>query len=211
MQCEQFQERLQLVMDDRRSPSDDVDLQSHASRCAACAVTLRFSTQLGQLWATNEDDPSLDFCNGKTTKPKRDSAVFLKWAAASVVAASCLLAWILPKLNLQGVNVASGSQSVPAVVADGGARVQPNSSVTLSQSQLVLDPSQSPFVHQPLISLGFLSRQQWEYSMDEVQLPFAANFSSIGPDWIDAVSDGMAPVQESVSKTLGAIRRSLSS
>jgi hypothetical protein len=47
--------------------------------------------------------------------------------------------------------------------------------------------------------------------MDEVQIPFAASLPTIGPDWIDAVSDGMAPVQESVNKTLGAIRRSISS
>ncbi len=211
MQCEQFQERLQTVLDDRKQPTDDADLLAHADRCVACAAALRFSSQLGQLWSTRDEGIALNQTTVETTKANHDKTTsFLMWAAISVVAASCLLAWWLPRLDTQHtIQVASNDQAIFSVDVANGSPTDADSHAQVVQSNL--DPSQSPFVHQPLISIGLLSRQPWEYSMDEVQIPFAASLPTIGPDWIDAVSDGMAPVQESVNKTLGAIRRSISS
>ena len=76
---------------------------------------------------------------------------------------------------------------------------------------MVVESSTNPaFVHQPLVSLGMLSTTDWDYRLEEVDIPFAGRLD-IPSQWFEFVSGGMAPVQESMSKTLQVIRRSMSS
>ena len=71
--------------------------------------------------------------------------------------------------------------------------------------------SSAAFVHQPILSLGLLSTADWRTSMQGVNMPFGARLPNVEPRWIEAVSDGVSPVQQSMNRTLAAIRKSLSS
>lgn len=57
--CEQFQDRLQDVLDERRDPTADSELNSHASQCGRCARLLSLQTSLWNCvhaWAAQSSD-----------------------------------------------------------------------------------------------------------------------------------------------------------
>ena len=67
------------------------------------------------------------------------------------------------------------------------------------------------FVHQPLLSIRLLSQADWSKAMDHQQVPFGAQIPEMDTAWLKVVSDGMVPVQQSMSSTLDLIRRSITS
>ena len=67
------------------------------------------------------------------------------------------------------------------------------------------------FVHQPLLSIRLLSQADWSKAMDHQQVPFGAQIPEMDTAWLKGVSDGLVPVQQSMSSTLDLIRRSITS
>lgn len=58
MKCEQFEQRLNAVLDARQSPLSDLALQSHAEECGSCARILEASFALGELERDFQADSS---------------------------------------------------------------------------------------------------------------------------------------------------------
>lgn len=67
------------------------------------------------------------------------------------------------------------------------------------------------FVHQPLISIRLLSQADWSKAIDHQPVLFGSQIPEMDTAWIKVVSDGMLPVQQSMSSTLDLIRRSITS
>ena len=197
MRCDEFQTRLNSVLDERRDPAMDSQLSRHVQACPLCRETMRVGSQLANLWTT----PIEVIVEREVNSTNSTSAGLRVFVGVFAMAAALLImAW-------------GWAQTKPTQIGD----VASIEEVVSPEPQTASPVAQSPriqieaaFVHQPLISLGLLSTADWNYPLEEVPAPFAATLSDIQPRWKDAVS-GMAPVQKSMSKTLAAIKRSLSS
>jgi|GEM_PF-6277722 len=194
MQCDEFQTRLNSVLDERRDPDSDSQLSQHVQGCALCRETLKVGSQLANLWTLPDETNVERQANSTNTGPRVVLGIF------ATVVVLLIMAW-------------GWSQPTPSQIGNVAAIEE----VVLPEPQMVSEVTLNPitkneaaFVHQPLISLGLLSTAGWNYPLEEVPAPFAATLSDIQPRW-KAVSGGMAPVQKSMSKTFAAIKRSLSS
>ena len=220
MQCSEFQNRLNELLDQRRVASEDFDLNHHARDCPACARSLEVGGYLANLWPAEGTE------SNAASSPKT-SDFGGKWVGLVIAIAASVVVVVGLQFGESNTSTMtdSSTQPSPTIVAQTNLRplisadnANPpsidtgtlNSLATMSQPDFVPRADTSAFVHQPLISIGILSRQEWDYPMDEVPIPFGTSLQ-IEPRWIEVVSNGMAPVQSSVSKTIDAIRRSLSS
>lgn len=255
MRCSDFENRLNELLDERRAPSHDPDLNRHAQECSNCANALEIGAHFADLWSS-------DFGNGVQQRTWLDdeskanpsmtkhsaigaAASIQKWFGPLVAIAACVLIVVAMRPNVPNASAVADTMIQPsarvvnAPVAHVGNALLGNAlplQLQDAQSPLPLPASSAiesgliantsdgaliaqdgpsalgyqPLICQPLISFQLLSKQEWNYPIDEVSIPFAANLQ-IEPKWIEVVSNGMAPVQSSVVKTINAIKRSLSS
>ena len=130
MHCHQFEERLQLLLDQRRQPESDGELRQHAERCGECREQL-VAQQLLFSGLRKQASLPADFAvsvveqvAGVKGKPVATAnAVLWTWAAvvATATAAACLL-WFSPAWNAKpegNVNTAQHSpeRSKPETLA----------------------------------------------------------------------------------------------
>lgn len=207
MQCDAFHERLNEVMDQRRSPKSDHNLVAHARCCAPCFEMMRMWERLGDaLEFDAATEEPLDDCvqaAGGARRPQIATTGF-SWLGAIAIAIVVLL--------MIGSNWRHSSDQ-PHVMSMSNLDLNSISVETDPIEHITTDLTEvqsasSAFAHQPLISFGLLSTADWSYAINEVQMPFGAQLPAFQPEWIGVVSE---PVQQSMSKTLDAIRRSLSS
>ena len=88
MRCEQFEERLQGLLDRRAIPSHDRALLAHASVCSHCRKVLRWEEEVAEYLGDDGESASVDFSELVTARLVRgvaaDRADFsrrLKWGA----------------------------------------------------------------------------------------------------------------------------------
>lgn len=221
MRCDQFQERLNVALDERQLPTSDAALVQHASVCAQCDATLGMSVQLVNALdverrANHEVVKTVD----RGSAPTRSSNKLAR--SLFVAAAMILIAFSVAQFGASTViSPESLSPSMVAVAVPPIPEAPTVAAVASAPEVDVLDlpgmipdvdqiPEPSAFVHQPILSLGLLSTAEWNYPVSEVNMPFGTRLP-VESSWIQVVSDGMVPVQQSMTKTLAAIRRSLSS
>lgn len=235
MQCNDFQDRLNELLDERRAASDDVELSRHARECPACAQAFEIGLCLVNLWpgdasADQQEQPedlAISHLAIDATSTDQEFGVQRpattptvgRWIGLMMVAASvAIVVAMRPNASLpiakQTVVVADSVQPGESTVTKIQTQVSDQETISglaqASQPNTLPQSATSAFVHQPLISIGILSAHEWEYEIEEVHIPFGAKLQ-IEPRWMELVSDGMAPVQSSVTKTIDAIKRSLSS
>ena len=88
MRCEQFEERLQGLLDRRAIPSHDRALLAHASICSHCRKVLRWEEEVAEYLGDDGESASVDFSELVTARLVRgvaadriDFARRLKWGA----------------------------------------------------------------------------------------------------------------------------------
>ena len=104
--------------------------------------------------------------------------------------------------------------SLPAASLPAASLPEDQSTVASSELEDVMTAGHvrpTSFVHQPLLSIRLLSQADWSKAMDHQQVPFGAQIPEMDTAWLKVVSDGMVPVQQSMSSTLDLIRRSITS
>ncbi len=100
MNCGQFEARMNLVLDQRRSPADDTALAAHAALCADCDRLLADESLLVACLAeASPHQPSYGFAQRVVTaasvvdaRPRRGTRVWLALGVALSAAAAMLLA-----------------------------------------------------------------------------------------------------------------------
>lgn len=189
MKCDAFRQRLDDLLDQRASPGEDAQLSLHANHCDTCR---------DRLAATESLLAVLEYGAAKEVSKVTRSRKPIRSAKSLVTLAATLLIGVLGWSRLWPTANQPATESV-AVVS--------TAVETVSASPQVSSDAAS-FVYQPLIGLSLISRADW--SRIDAQMPFAAHMPAIESQWLRAVTDGMAPVQESMSHTLEVIRRSLS-
>lgn len=110
--------------------------------------------------------------------------------------------------------VALSTNSLPAALLPAASLPEDQSTVASSELEDVMTAGHvrpTSFVHQPLLSIRLLSQADWSKAMDHQQVPFGAQIPEMDTAWLKVVSDGMVPVQQSMSSTLDLIRRSITS
>lgn len=121
MRCEQFEQRLQRCLDQRRGPSGDPALRRHASVCPQCRKTLNACDRLAVgLDLLELPVPRGEFSQrvvGQVRMARRWPATRRRLTGAVLaVAASLLLGW-LPQFAGHDNPVPSGSPRVSAAIA----------------------------------------------------------------------------------------------
>lgn len=107
MQCDEFEQRLQLVLDQRREPREDDLLTAHARQCAECERVLRVQSRLfAALPLVRIPNLSSDFAPGvlQQFNYERRRAFRIRLAAWSLAAAAvlvlCFLPWLRPNTDV---------------------------------------------------------------------------------------------------------------
>lgn len=183
MQCEQFEQRVNQLLDARQSLEDE-PLMSHAANCEECRASWIAYQQMMGLLPISSVAPLPR--HGVWTR--RFAAV-----AAAVVLLIAFVNWPRAKREIEIQQISSTSPS----------NIKPSTDV-------VHTPGAPPYlVHQPLVSLRLLSMGDWTQTMNQVELSFGAELPDVQTEWMSAVATSMSPLQDSLTTTLNLIRRSV--
>ncbi len=130
MRCEQFEQRMQGLLDRRAIPERDSVLLSHASRCLRCRTLLHCESEVADFLG-HDEEPLPDGLTravmadlGLSTQRPRRRAWYLgrRWQLVATAAAVslCVLPAVFPRSQrsrpLSGVAHQSESSGTPAVV-----------------------------------------------------------------------------------------------
>ncbi len=137
MRCEQFEERLQGLLDRRAIPSHDRALRAHASACSHCRRMLRWEEEVADYLGDDGESASVDFSDCVMARLARGSVPrgmslsqrffqsgrgvsrSLGLAAAAVLVVSVGLFW---QSGPRGAADAQPETHRPAMVADSASR-----------------------------------------------------------------------------------------
>jgi hypothetical protein len=107
MHCDEFEQRLQLVLDERREPRDDASLAAHAKHCTECDRVLRIQAGLfAVLPQIRSPIMPAGFAAGVVQEfnKERRRALRMRLVAWSLAAAAvlllCFLPWMGPTTDL---------------------------------------------------------------------------------------------------------------
>jgi len=229
MNCHEFDQRIQHLLDVRTSPAGDAQLQAHALGCAACDELLSgYSTLLAgvQQVAVTQPRPGSQFAAQAVARLQADEAVALNasqgpsrlrvWASLATVAALVLLAvgvgtWSNLRQADNGGDVVGENQQgrPPAGVVGIAARgpVEPKASVARPRQFAATSPRQDvsglsvPAVSRPDDFYGYrISIQSLA-----MQLP-----SAVGQiDSVEQYAPSIRPIRESFSTAFETLWRTL--
>lgn len=231
MQCREFEERLQGLLDERRSLGDDAELGEHADGCEACrewAATL--DEILGELSARvlPATDAVLQerivaavgnpFAAAIAPRPAATEA--LRSGHAFWVAAACVLLAAYPVWRF-----ASRPQNISSVSASAsvGASARPEAVATSTSVPPTSRTTSVAAAADPtLAELAFAARSSYAVLADAIRsdlngaweaASLASSEATSRPetddgesDWLDDVSERLKPVAESTVDTLQLFR-----
>ncbi len=198
MQCSDFQQRLQRLLDQRRAPEGDPRLNRHADRCPACKDLLDAQEQLLAGLELAEVPPlPADFARRTVARAGQVRLRGRLVAAAAVMAAvaALLLLALLPLFPGQPPQqVARPRGDLPHAPGVVGTAV----------------PGRLPDVRQPTVS-----RESDEYDPEAVRMLLqqlvgqldAARQRSLEP--VDQIAGGLRPLATTLNVAIDALRQSI--
>ena len=206
MRCEQFEERLQGLLDRRAIPSHDRALQAHASVCGHCRKMLRWEEEVAEYLGDDGDSASVDFSDLVTARLVRGVAAhrsgfsrrFLwgtrvaPWLGMAAAAAVLISVGVFWHPAPRGAANPHGSMRRTAVVAD-----QP------AQTMVVGEASQGSLPPGATRELVSLARGRLE-GADEVAATVAGDLSP----WARSIGGAFATLTRGGSSPSSATRRS---
>lgn len=184
MQCEQFEQRINELLDSRQ-PLEDEQLVSHAANCAECQASWVAYQQMMEVFAP-----------APVAARPRETAWMYRCAG---LAAAAVLLWAF--FNWPGSTSDTETLQVSA---------KPSPSNPQRANDVVYTRGAPPYlVHQPLVSIRLLSMGDWTQTMNQVEMPFGAQLPDVQTEWLSAVATSISPLQDSLTSTLNSIRRSV--
>ena len=214
MQCHEFVERMQSLLDDRRPLESDAQLRAHARECVECRADLRTWEMLGSL-GRNPPVPSAGFAErvvsqaGPATPWRaRRGRTWILAGTIAALAASALLAVSLFR------NPTQPKPGIGAVAGPDDPRIDaPNSIPAPDRSS---DPAPAIAAHSTDDPQGDRS-QAADDPMDMERLQqYSEAIQSLASqvpvesfDEVEEATPGLRPVRTSFSLAIGTIRRTM--
>lgn len=206
MRCEQFEERLDQLLDERRSPCVDPSLAAHAAGCAGCRELLAgCGLLLGALPGLPRPAPSADLAEHVVARAtaRRPLVVWSGRRAALLAVAALLIVGLMPLVR----RAAPPPQpTLPAAAADVAAGHAP---IPLGRIALVSLPAISEreikvLAHSTGERVALVVMHFPDYSPAD-----GSDGGATRPAWIEPVADGLRPLAESVSGAWHVLRRTV--
>ena len=200
MQCEEFEQRWQECLDERRAPESDEALLGHASGCAACGEMLRACDALmdGLDLLVLPDPPECltqrvlaDAVPRSATSSKRAS---LRSRVAAGALAACML--IATAVAIYQISRPDGETLDPEKPGIAG-KAPPARTRTKKKGK---DGILGPRAEENL--LAFTTRRAKEIWRN-------ADVAENPPEWLDPMSRPLIPVKDSVTAAFHAMRNAL--
>lgn len=127
MNCDRFDQRMNLLLDEYQSIADDPVLQSHVLDCDSCHQKMKIWQQIDSIGVS----PPTEFSNRG-----------LSWSRASAVAAALLVALLMSWSRRGGDMVTARVESPPSASQQKAAPTSRNAAAELQPQENRLDPSQ---------------------------------------------------------------------
>ena len=202
MICAQFEERLQLLLDRRKEPSEDASLARHARRCAACRETLsacaRMIDGLHLLELPVPDDHfslrvlnRTSICQPPLVGRRRFHSTFIAVAAALALVLLVSVAWRTDRPDAE----LSNDSTLAAIPAAALQRAEDRTS-RMAPARYPDGEPPTPFSEssqQPLVLL----------------LSWTAAWSDLTRISVDGLADGLTSITAPLSVAVEEIRRTI--
>ncbi len=201
MQCDDFETRLQSLLDDRQPPERDASLQAHAAWCERCGQLLRTQEGLMRALRSVPVHPSEDFSRRVIAEAKvgRASANQRPWALVPAALVALAASWLIFMSGPTAQNTSSTPISAEPRVAE---QIRPSNSGS-ELPQLVLSEgalSQEEQLDESLVALGSAVQEIFnrfsEAPFDELQS-------------VDRITGGFRPIATTLNVAFDALRRTL--
>lgn len=204
--CILFHNRVNDLLDERKDPIQDNEIQQHADRCERCREDLKGYQVFGQV-----------LCGPTTVVQRRSSqdqhrpamTVWLTIATALLIVVTLVQRQRTPAPHIAvGATHARMVQRTNATVpmADlDDCRGNKSSDVVFRQEEAIAGGN---FV-QPILGLSLVANADWS-RMDPVEMPFGVQLPKVETEWIQGVATEMVPIKQSVGRTVSLIMRTLS-
>ncbi|MEX0675852.1 MAG: hypothetical protein WD063_02175 [Pirellulales bacterium] len=224
MKCEEFEDRLNQALDQRRRPEWDADLRVHCDYCAECReLAAAYGVLLDAFYALATPEPPADLSvrvlDELRSRPSTSRRVSLATALVAMAAAAL---FVLPVLHSvrdrsdEGPRRASGPVALRSTQRGNGSRAGWNEIDALPVVGPVLvsisddDETTDPYAELAKgTGQGLASVVLYMPSIGSSPGMISPNVVSGAPSWPQRVSEGLKPVTESVSETLDLLLRAL--
>jgi hypothetical protein len=220
MQCREFEERMHYLLDERRAPQDDAQLQSHAQSCAACRQLL-FDQEALFRGISSFRTPSLPrgFSTRVVSQAQLPTAAavpgragkqrpWLLAAAVISIAAGALIVLSIGMNQWPDAGNGRGTAGTSAPRASGGGqssdpRVAADRETSNTAAASQLDEPGS----KPLAAANVNSLEQYGQALQSLaaQVPQAVDRL----DEVEEATPGLRPVRTSFTLAIGTIRRTI--
>jgi hypothetical protein len=227
MQCEEFEDRLNQVLDARRRPEWDAELRLHCEACPECRdVAIAYGVLLDGFYALAMPEVPADMaarvlCD---VRPRLSPARRVLVSVTALAIAAGLLIVVVPVLR----SAARAVAHVAPVSAAGNQNAQ-TSALTLRASRRALALSEFPIMPELLaIQSAALADAPYETLAKETGQGLAtlvlyvpgiggtrgiidvdSNTIDDEPPWAAHMSEGFRPVTQSVTETLNLLLRAM--
>jgi hypothetical protein len=238
MQCEEFEDRLNLILDERGRPECDAEFVLHVEACAECRhVAALYGALLDGFCALSAPDAPSDMAARVLVDlgPRR-STTSGRWAYAALATAACLLVAIGPLVRwMSPADSPLAAKAEPAPAAARTASAVALSTANRRPAHTASPPNQhvllGPAMHESLpvfASLPILAGDPYGELAKETGSGLAAivryvpgiggargiidaesSVTDPEPAWAVQVSEGLRPVTDSVTNTLQLLLKAL--
>ncbi len=197
MQCDEFEARLQNLLDARQLPERDLSLQQHARQCPNCQIQLTsWARLLDGLELLDVPDVSADFARqvvDRVSLPQRTRQRSPRVIALLAIAASLLLVAV-PAYWYSTRNSTSVADNPQASNAPGGALAQATSTTT------------PPHPSAPSIDAD----EGWLVSGASILRLYPKEARQRHREQVTQIADDLRPIATPFNTAMTAIRRSIS-
>lgn len=214
MRCDEFESRINQLLDERQVPHDEQDVADHAGTCEACAGVLTSYRQVLDVVQSTKslemDGDPAEAIVAQVQLAARRRRRFWSVLVPLTVAASLLIALApLLKMRIDETNVADSpdSKSSEPVIADG--------TNTEKSSAIAAAPNEEPPTDLQRMAKGM--GKLWDgvvkgrtSSADDPTRPSDADdLGSEQRNWVTDMSEDLKPLADTMVAALSAMRRTL--
>ncbi len=208
MKCEEFENRLNDLLDARRCPSTDNNLGAHALRCPGCAQlvagwsVVQEAIDLNDAEMSDRQLPSAEFTQNVINRMRKQAELpasswkTAQWISAIAVVAALVLIALIPALPTLLESAASPTTSI------AGTGTEPANSIDKEANVITQVPNGQG--SDTLQSPGGNSDEVPGYSSVALNMPLPAldSVTSIEPNKIP----GVRPIRSSITVAVGLLR-----
>ena len=190
MRCDQFENRLQRVLDQRRAPETDSQLRAHAQLCPACRDILRLQAQLFD---------ALDLTEVPDLPPDFSEQVVARVQPLATIPAAPVGSRVMPVLLAVAASLVLGlfSAGVIWLSADRG---------RLAQDK----PPAVPYHAGPPSVAGAADGDNWwDFSPSSLATLYPSDVRQRHREQVETIADELKPIATPFTTAASALRRTI--